>query len=1619
MLLFCLWPVLTQAQEAGEDGLEGEKEPPLEIDTELLRRRFSEEAAAELVSLKIGDSEVELLISGFWKGTFSANWGMGSSSLGVNVVSNDTPFLFEQEADLTLSLWVWEKWFVEASFLDDYDINTYRLGYQGFAGETVQYVGLGNTGLDFPAFPYLDLGGDSPSSFGIYGKFGGGDLVFHSLVRYDAAQREERVFVGDRERTYSYIPVDMPIRGRSFVLPHEDLDSAPVLFIEDEEGDIRDDSGRRWRRAGTTEYSVSAHYGLVELTAAPSGLVAAAYSYRGRSIGSIRDDVSFAYTGSGYLKAVQDFFGSAALSNFPQTGSGAGKPGKVRFSGGYSGEALVIYEPGTFSPFERLSRYQAPVSSAAAAAFVKLSTGDRLPGYELLLLDSALLSASQPLLPPEDSARGIYALSETPSSADKRELKSLWPLGQEAPLLYLPGQRKPHEDRGIRFTNYGSASSSYNIGTDIVPGSVEVFRGAIADPNFSYSESSGTVSLQNPASFNETIRITYLKRSTERRNGSLAVGLGVVYESPEDPFSTQIGVGLRWNIDSESYSDEGASNTGTIGFGARVAWDYPNFKTAFSLGLGYEQPDSSGLYRISGMEGSELIFSMPPETSFISKVPSSPTIPPVPPSLTLPGRADLVYRNYRNTNVLGVSSLETIDWHAPVIAAEQGPYPARDSPLSSQVLVAEFALTTNKYWTGFQVPLAWEGAALERAEKIDVPFRFYDIQGGGTFEVYVQFGAMTNEDDNFPENPELLAGWKVFSATDALSAAARIVTLSLDDAHRQRLKDARYLRLLVVRDSGDSQGRILLAPPIVRGASFRPITSDGGGIKPAPGNASKRVSAEETVQGRAGLEAQYGSTIDRLHPDGSRTQRVLFVQWQGLDPGEGAGVDGRTPAVPLSNYERLSFFVQGPQAATGTDQGVLNQGELHFLLGEGPASLHRPNEVSLEAHIPLRAFSAGQWSKVELAYLESGGRKVLVDGVTVSDARISYRSGKQQPSSDGSGKSAYIAVLVNPPTGTTLPNASLYVDELILEVSISKVHLNLGGNVQWQRPGVLLSAAGVPLVADLSLETFVESGFEGNPFDEDQERRTAVSGRGSAGITLLGFKFEGNAYVTATKQSTDENSSSLLWSAGHAVSRSLGPFTAKELFSYAPDDSIVSHTLSFDLKEPFSLGAQANMEEDGLKRLRKWTAAGGFSIWDRFSFAVDAAANWTQPHEEREDESINAAAPLDYGEAWRDAWYPLRPDDGRLAEKRDLSGGTSLRLAPKPFGAELSMKAASAFSRAANTTRSSADGRFDLPYENEAGYAVLLSWNRKFTHDVYYSGASVADDSRRYGENIQTGRGLWTLSPYHTFSNTGIAEGLDSTIEDAAYETAYVNFGDRLSLNIGLPANYELSSFIVPQRIDLYTERALEQRLDTRQNTLNIGAGLGFESINIFGAFGVASLFDFYRSDEYSHALEGVYVIAEDGDNAFRLQSSFSATFYGFSDSELSLSNSVSFYSPQLAKNKRLQESFTLAWTAPAPNSILGSIYGWFAGSLRGQKDWLSFSTILNAVNEKFRKETLEFVYDRTYDARSYSFIMGHESIVRIESRLNLSAFAKLNYIHDKDSTSFLLNMGTSLTITF
>ena len=1626
--------------------------PAPALNVEELRTRFANEAKAEIASFSLGAAEVSLSVSGFWKGSLQSSLGFAITPIGTNAVSPDSPVLFMQEADLTLDLWIIDKWFVEASVLDNLDnwtFNTYRAGYSGFPGEIVQYAGIGNIGLDFPVFPYLDLGGDSPSSFGFYGHFSGGPFNFHALFRWDQAAREERTFIGGRERSFTYLSPRNYERARSFVLPDTYIDSPPQVYVEDEKGGLRDEYNRRWRLLGPSEYSAGGVSGLVEISQSrQEGMVAVSYSKAtdrqpwNLSLGSYGNPQA-ALPGSGFLGEVQNYFGADyALINYPQCGeisSVPDTPGSRTINGM---PVLILSEPGTFSPFERVSRYAAPSSAVAEAAIVRLPGLQRLNGFELVSFEPSSINADIPLYAETEITRRYFVLVRE-GGTDTRSPQARWPLAVEYPGIYLPGSSPAGDEICIRWTNYGSIGS-YSIGTDVVPGSVQVWRSGIIDPNIAYNASSGNVILANPAGFNELIRITYLKRSSETKSGSIAAGMGAQYHKDNSPFSSELALGLRWNLNpGDTWTEEGVSNPGTAGLSAKTAWDFDKFKAQITAGVNFEQPDSTGLYHAAGMEGNEITIRLPSENSFISHPPESASASLLFSGLDNSNRADLIYRTYRDSAALG-NTLMDIKWGGSgIINNENRPYPVRDSVLTNKanVLAAEFSLNYDNTWTGFEISLGDDAQILARAKEIEIPYRFYgfNIDPPSDFKVVVQIGSLAGKDFHFIENPALIyenllydANW-VSSPPPVpmpdnpanFSSEARIARFILRDEDRLKLGNAQYMRIIAVRTGTENiSGRILFAPPIVRGSTFRPVIIRGNNVYDAslPGMGAEVLTNEIPDSGANSLASKYKDIIKRLHPDGKK-QNVLSVKWEDMGTGDAAGADGRTGSLPLSNYRVLSFFIRGPAQNNGgafSDGLGETAGTMRIIIAQGPSSLNKPNEQYIEAEIPLSAFEPGNWSKVSIRY-QGEDQGIRVNEKIVSEAFFKYRKQPIILTSDlPAGTATWTAVYINPVPlkiaaqsmdGGQLRAGTFCLDEIILEEPAPLYRFNSGLMAEYRLPGTLVAIKKTPVLADLNLSTALESEVHGDPFTQERGTGGGVISRSNAGISVFGVRINGNLAINASPDYFN-------WAAGHEVSRAIGPFQASESFSAAPADNTLNHRFSIGFFKIFRSRFNAGVSREQGRQERKWNLVMGVeppapknqNRKQTFipSLAIDTSAAWTSKNDPAGEDN--------YGRLWAQSWRPMLPDLGKGEGARETKSLIVISEKTKPIGATLTLEGNTGFIKNIETTRSGNIVRLELPVDIQT-LLVHIKMERGFKIQERFCGNDILDDGRKFGEGIRASLPLWGVFPFYSIFSPDLNKAMDKGLNEPSvtYIAERTQFNDFFGISGQFPSFYDMRAFIIPSHAAVNFERVLEQKMDTRLDILFLRGNLGFSAINMFGAFGYKPLFKFYQSDEYSSIFETSIAIPADEELSYRVQWSLGAAFRGFTGAELGVSNTVTIASSGYVEN------LSINWSIPRQKSLLGILYNLAAKGAASQSSLAGLSALMNNPHEQLYKESLDMTIDHSGDYLTWNIALSHESIVRIVGRFNFSLFAKLNFTQSEltKTMSFIGTVGTTLNIMF
>ncbi len=550
------------------------------------------EAPESLLSLRMGDSDVDLVAEGYWEVSVLAS---GAFGLGANAGASAPTLLFRQVPDLWLSLTLLDRWFVEASLSAEGFGDEYAAGYKGGEGEFLREVRVGNKGVSFPDLPYLSLGTGSSTSFGLsaLGKNDTGSA--HFLVRYDQARRVTQTWIGNREVSRTVYRPSEYVRGRWFTLPDQNVADVE-LYIESSAGTITGSDTRKYRKMTEDEYSLSAATGRLDLNTAVGAERRLLVYYNGGSM---------TIPGGGAADE-PPFYGEAPIT----------------VTGIAPGPALVLYERGIHEGFQVANRYALSSSaSAAATAYVRNeTTGLPDASYTATVLSDGFVRITQ--TGADTAAAGFDDYDfRMPFLGPPRTLIDVdmdWVYDPDAvdSSEDPPEEPAPAYSRVLVVETYGAPGSLVLEETGVLPGSVEVRRNGVLDYGFRYDPSGNTVTLDRDPGISDTIEVSYLLASADRSAGSLAAGLGGIFDLSRD-WKAWTALGLRWGVPGTGYSEGGDAVPGSLVLTAGIRGGSPEpaagtpvegpgastrFKAEAALAAGYRRPDASGYSRVAGME---------------------------------------------------------------------------------------------------------------------------------------------------------------------------------------------------------------------------------------------------------------------------------------------------------------------------------------------------------------------------------------------------------------------------------------------------------------------------------------------------------------------------------------------------------------------------------------------------------------------------------------------------------------------------------------------------------------------------------------------------------------------------------------------------------------------------------------------------------------------------------------------------------------------------------------------------------------------------------------------------------------------------------------------------------
>jgi hypothetical protein len=1000
---------------------------------------FAADDPETLLDLTVGDAEVSVFAKGFWaagiapafgwvvsrdpSGSLRATGGFGFPGLGRESFAN--------RIDMTLSLWLLERYFFEAAIAQTIATSTILFGYAGREGESVQSVFLGNTGIGIGSYPYLGFAADIPGSSSAPGATAAFQTPWSEhevMIRFAPAAEAEIIYSGGGVVTEQRLPAHVYDAGH-FVLPDGGLDFVTV-YLESSGATLTGSDSRQYRLVDLhRETSFSLSDGTVSFHAPPATRVVVYYEAGGKPIGddslgtgaffglrpdgtpdpTDRRDFAFATIDPEYL----ELFGDGA----PPDGLEADD--LVVTIGGARG--LLIHQPGRYAPFALASVYR----DEAGSGTISLEDPRGAP-----LTTRLRITRSE--------TRGIVTLHGT--EADPRAYENRYPLASsliDAPVPGIYGRAPravPSAPELVVRTV--SAGGDIVLPAGFVPGSVRITRNGTTEHGFTVTADRRVV-FDRPLSATDVIRIRY-RTSASADAGDLQVAIGNRFRLGTNAVGV-IALGGQWNPPLQEYSTRPGQHPGRVTLSASLSSgtiDLTGSRSPSPEGdvtrreahgevrgaLSISSPDTSGALRLAGMDGGSRSIPVVPTGLFAAPPPQSFAVP-----LTRGDRGRLFYRDYYEPALMDGRTLLSYD-RAPAPprfpyadGGRTGPYPvlAADAAYAGAAAVLEYEIGPSDRWVAGLIRIdGGRGVDLSDARTLIVPYRV--LEASGAQELFVQIGAIGEDLDGdgtldrgtggLPFHDES-AGVTLMTGTippagmhytedargtgvldaelpdlvlsrriDDMSAGGdwRFAEIRVTAAEALRLRESRAVRLLITSGGGEVSGRVLVGEVRVLGSSFSVRHPRDTGFDP---EVHVRERAESDYPGER-LSDAFPEVASRFSTPGV-APRVLSVLWSGLGP-ESITLT-RAADVPGSDYATMRLYYRAVASAAGVSL-TLRARDGPTMIAERTVAVG-DSDGWREIVVPLPVATAAFVTAVDVVVSGRDSGELLLDELSFRDPR--------------------------------------------------------------------------------------------------------------------------------------------------------------------------------------------------------------------------------------------------------------------------------------------------------------------------------------------------------------------------------------------------------------------------------------------------------------------------------------------------------------------------------------------------------------------------------------------------------------------------------------------------------
>ena len=1611
------------------------------------------EAGESLFDAQLDDSAVDLFIQGSWTSGMRGAYGVAlHPPLGPSGRRFTSGYRFPgmesvpfyNFIDLTVSLWLYERFFFETTFVDEFRVYSLILGYQGLEDEFVQSVQLGNANFSISEYPYLRFEEGTEPSPGASALFETANTRHELLLRYEPTGTQSALFIGMNEVSERRIAPSRFIEGQYFVLPDDNVENLRV-YIEDKDGShtaqLHDSNGngartRFFREADLDEETrYSASEGYVFLREPAEGRVLVYYDGVGQDGNGTDALVGELGTSS------RHFIDPGSQSNFAfsETDTYYGldlRNLQVPIEGR---DALLIYDPGAFNPFELQSHYS--LNGLDVSEDTELESLFVRPGKYAELDLGAGLEVSL--------TNELDAVAVIDPEAGLRDAANRYPFltsDPEYPRIY--GPRRTTE-RGatdlellLRVLN---PVNNLSIGSDAVPGSARVLRNGREDGSFTVDYDTGRISTPFPVSPDDVIEVTYRTYTPDALGGELVFGSGNVIRFT-DELEMQLALGLRWNLVDATYSTAPDDYPGTVTTSGSLSYDTPNLQAYLDGAVEFRVPDTTGYLRLLGMEEKETRLAVREHTI----VPSAPPLnddegagddPPA--ALAQDNRGILLFRDYNRYDAFGNPSLQDYDWSLPSDqlypyedGSRIGPYNALadGDGIDGQVMVMEFELADgDDHWVGAQLrPEHAQDLDLSGVSGLRFRWNTEDLDEDDDISVYLQIGALDEDLDgddtldrgrsrlnpSFPfqdgnRSIELFAGGGIHN-TDFINS---------EDANRNEILDRENSKLIVTKKLYDSNGNDGLVTELPAGSDWPTVRVS---LSAAERERLRRVRGARVLIVRNGGTAEIAgrAMFSSFTFEGSTFAAEIIAPATGevLPPGTNADGESELAAREVRDPDNLrgsfSEVTEIFHPTGGDGQRVLlvdwrnlddTQAGAGWRLRDYVTPVPIDQYENLVFYLNLETVGATNAGDDELVVrlLDGESRGVTAEipltGVLEYPSGAGDRTGWRRVEISLADREVYVATPGS--SASRLSGAEVRVDSLGGSRRVSRLEFEFSGResgriyideVHWrdaqlsvegaasaslayQYPDTILELGEFPVLANLRLREDLAARSGGfSPESEFSDRPGSFSSRTGAGADIARVSLDTEFEVVRSEDAVTTLG-------GHQIQAPAEP---------APVMLFEEYRRNYNAFRPsMSRRTGVRLERSGLGLLRfdstgnlrdtrlqqDWRAQTS-SLWD---------GNWRLRAEGRLGQTASGyVLPNEnYFASWVDAYTLTIPWENGTSTRR--SGETEFRLDYERERFAVNWHPSLAYQNLSVTEerqRNRGALRLRTPFRAPLFDPVRLTLTPSYTRTFSNSAISpdnqgFGDDLRQYFEEFGRQDYIYGSPPFAELFTD--AENL--SFAEASEPLPFARYSPATALEASRPFGSHWRDLLIPSSARSEVQRTLTRDGDALSDRRQYGLSFTTAAVNLFGRRGAYPRFNLYQSDEFRNTVSYRLREAPTGTiEGWDTQVTNELGFFGREHRRLEIENRVLLErNDEFARELETEARFRWRWY---PITIFGS------ERLQQFVERGAFYRHTERVKVTARR------YDENPQRDLVTVVLGHETSLEIPDRGSIRAYLDLGW---------------------